>query len=334
MGEEEKKPEEPKAEEKKPEEPEKKQEEKKKEETAGEKKPEVVEKEQVTPPPPPPPPPAEIVLKVFMHCEGCARKVRRSLKGFPGVEEVLTDCKSHNVVIKGEKADPLKVLERIQRKSHRKVELLSPIPKPPEEKKVPEEEKPKPKVQEKVQEPPIVTLLKIHMHCEACSLEIKKRIQRMKGVESADPDLKNSVVSVKGVYDPEKLVEYVYKRTGKHAVIVKLEAEKKEEKKEEKVEEVEKKVEEVEKEKTGEGEENKEKKEEEEEEAKGETKAEEADNVVPEVKINEYFHNPPSYGMEVYAYPAHPVYPAYPAYFHAYPPQIFSDENPNACTVM
>ncbi|WVZ18176.1 hypothetical protein V8G54_005498 [Vigna mungo] len=231
MGEEEKKPEEPKVEEKKPEEPEKKQE-KKKEETAGEKKPQVVEKEQVTPPPPPPPP--EIVLKVFMHCEGCARKVRRSLKGFPGVE-------------------------------------------------------------------------------------------------SADPDLKNSVVSVKGVYDPEKLVEYVYKRTGKHAVIVKLEAEKKEEKKEEKVEEVEKK-EEVEKDKTGEGEENKEKKEE--EEAKVETKAEEADKVVPDVKINEYFHNPPSYGMEVYAYPAHPVYPAYPAYFHAYPPQIFSDENPNACTVM
>jgi len=28
--------------------------------------------------------PPEIVLKVFMHCEGCARKVRRSLKGFPG----------------------------------------------------------------------------------------------------------------------------------------------------------------------------------------------------------------------------------------------------------
>lgn len=33
---------------------------------------------------PPPPPPQEIVLKVFMHCEGCARKVRRCLKGFPG----------------------------------------------------------------------------------------------------------------------------------------------------------------------------------------------------------------------------------------------------------
>lgn len=31
-----------------------------------------------------PPPPQEIVLKVFMHCEGCARKVRRCLKGFEG----------------------------------------------------------------------------------------------------------------------------------------------------------------------------------------------------------------------------------------------------------
>lgn len=56
-----------------------------------------------------------------------------------------TDCKSHKVVVKGEKADPIKVLERVQRKSHRQVELLSPIPKPPaEEEKKPAEEKPKP----------------------------------------------------------------------------------------------------------------------------------------------------------------------------------------------
>ncbi|CAJ1975077.1 unnamed protein product [Sphenostylis stenocarpa] len=338
---EEKKPEETKVEEKKPEEAKKIQEEKKEEsaeKSAGDKdkKPEE-EKEEVVPPPPPP----EIVLKVFMHCEGCARKVRRSLKGFPGVEDVVTDCKFHKVIVKGEKADPLKVLERIQRKSHRQVELLSPIPKPPEEKKkVPEEEKPVLSEQKEEKLPPIVTNLKVHMHCEACSLEIKRRILRMKGVESAEADLKNSLVSVKGVYDPEKLVEYVFKRTGKHAVIVKQEAEKKEKVEEEAKEE---KKEEGEKEKkSGEGEEKKEKKE---EEAKGESKAaeetaassEDSNKVVPEVKINEYFYNPPRYGMEVYAYPAHPVHPAHPAhpaYYHAYPPQMFSDENPNACTVM
>lgn len=62
-----------------------------------------------------------------------------------GVEDVVTDCKTHKVVVKGEKADPLKVLERVQKKSHRQVELLSPIPKPPEEEpKVEEKEAPKP----------------------------------------------------------------------------------------------------------------------------------------------------------------------------------------------
>lgn len=57
----------------------------------------------------------------------------------------MTDCKTHKVVVKGEKADPLKVLARVQRKSHRHVELLSPIPPPPAEPKKPEEKEiPKP----------------------------------------------------------------------------------------------------------------------------------------------------------------------------------------------
>ncbi|KAG2410748.1 hypothetical protein LR48_Vigan01g000400 [Vigna angularis] len=314
MGEEEKKPEETKVEEKKAEEPkeEKKPEQDKKPE---ESKDEKESKEEESAPPPP-----EIVLRVFMHCEGCARKVRRSLKGFPGVEDILTDCKSHKVVVKGEKADPLKVLERVQRKSHRKVELLSPIPKPPaeEEKKPEEEEKPKP---EEKKEEVITVVLKVHMHCEACSQEIKRRIEKMKGVESVEADLKSSEVSVKGVFEAEKLVEHVSKRTGKHAVIVKQEAEKKEgegkeeSKGEKKGEEGEKKEKE-----NGEGEEKKKK------EGEGEGKAEEGgteENTVMELKKSEYYYNPPRYGMEFYAYPG-----------PAYPPQIFSDENPNACSVM
>ncbi|XP_024032238.1 heavy metal-associated isoprenylated plant protein 7-like, partial [Morus notabilis] len=77
----------------------------------------------------------------------------RCLKGFEGVEDVITDCKSSKVTVKGEKADPLKVLERVQRKSHRQVELISPIPKPPsEEEKKPEAEKEKPKPEEKKEE--------------------------------------------------------------------------------------------------------------------------------------------------------------------------------------
>lgn len=62
-----------------------------------------------------------------------------------GVEDVTTDSKAHKVVVKGKKAaeDPMKVVDRVQKKTGRKVELLSPIPPPPkpEEKKKEEEEK-------------------------------------------------------------------------------------------------------------------------------------------------------------------------------------------------
>ncbi|KAL4568087.1 hypothetical protein LXL04_023688 [Taraxacum kok-saghyz] len=112
---------------------------------------------------------------------GCARKVWQCLRSFDGVEDVTTDCKTHKVVVKGEKADPLKVLERVQKKSHRQVELLSPIPKPSaEEPKVEEKESPKPEA--KKVEPPqvIIVILKVNMHCEACAQEIRKRILRMK----------------------------------------------------------------------------------------------------------------------------------------------------------
>ncbi|KAM3704253.1 hypothetical protein ACJW31_04G162200 [Castanea mollissima] len=336
MGEEEKKPEEKKMEEKKPEEG-KKEEKKAEEKPAEEKKAEEAKdgkeaKEET--PPPPPPPPQEVVLKVYMHCEGCARKVRRCLKGFEGVEDVITDCKTSKVVVKGEKADPLKVLERVQRKSHRQVELISPIPKPKteEEKKPEEAEKPKP--EEKKEEPQVIkVVLKVHMHCEACAQEIKKRIQRMKGVESAEPDLKSSEVTVKGVFDPPKLVEYVYKKTGKHAVIVKQEHEKKDKEESKDGNKEEKKAEEggggggggdketkaEEEKKEGKGEEAKP----EAKEAAAAAATTEETNKVIEFQANAFHYYPPRYPpTEMYAYG------------YQYPPQIFSDENPNACSVM
>lgn len=67
-----------------------------------------------------------------------------------------TDCRSWKVVVKGKKAaeDPLKVVERVQKKSGRKVELLSPMPPPKVEKKEEEKkvEEEKPKIEEKKEE--------------------------------------------------------------------------------------------------------------------------------------------------------------------------------------
>ncbi|XP_031106800.1 heavy metal-associated isoprenylated plant protein 7-like [Ipomoea triloba] len=337
----------------------------------GDKKTEAAEESKDAPPPPPPPLPQEIVLKVYMHCEGCARKVRRCLKGFDGVEDVVTDCKSHKVVVKGEKADPLKVVARVQKKSHRQVELISPIPPPPaDEAKKPPEEAVKP--EEKKEEPQVITVvLNVHMHCEACAQEIKRRIQRMKGVENVEPDFKGSLVTVKGVFEPPSLVEYVAKRTGKRAAIVKVEPEKKaeeaaageagaEEKPKEGKEEKAAAGEGEKEEKKGEGDEAgpKEKKEgggeggggAEEAEAAlakaGATVVEVEEDPKLEMKKNElfyyyyppqnyYHHNPAplSFAQEMYGY----GYGSGSGSGYGYPPhppQMFSDENPNACSVM
>ncbi|KZV57380.1 hypothetical protein F511_37803 [Dorcoceras hygrometricum] len=235
--------------------------------------------------------PQEIILKVDMHCEACARKVSRSLKGFQGVEEVTADCKASKVVVKGNAADPSKVCQRIQKKTGRKVELISPLPKPPEESNK-EETKPEPKEEKKVEPPPVINVvLKVRMHCEACAQALQKRIGKFQGVESVTTDIANDQVTVKGVVDPDKLVNDVYKKTGKQASIVKDEEKKEEEKKGE------------------------EKNDEKQEDKKQGDESKEDDDKKTDIKKSEYW--PPKYNLE-----------------YAYAPQMFSDENPNACSVM
>ncbi|EXB29549.1 hypothetical protein L484_010608 [Morus notabilis] len=268
---------------------EEKKEEEKKEERKEEKKEEEKKEEKKEEEPP------VIVLKVDMHCEACARKVARALKGFEGVEEVTTDSKTSKVIVKGKAADPIKVCERLQKKSGRKVELISPLPKPPEENKETKEEKKEQKEEEKKEEPPtpITVILKVRMHCEACAQVLQKRIRKIKGVDSVETDLGNDQVIVKGIVDPAKLVDDVYKKTKKQASVVPEEKKVEEKKEEEKKEE-----------KEGEKKEG--------EEGKGE------EDKKSEVKKSEYW--PSKYYLELeYAYP---------------PTQIFSDENPNACSVM
>lgn len=156
-------------------------------------------------------------------------------------------------------------------------------------------------------------------------------------MESADPDLKSSQVTVKGVFDPPQLVEYVYKHTGKHAVIVKQDPENKKE--EDKAKE-EKKAKEpaasAEKKEGGEeGGKAEEKKDGGGDEApavvaKPEVAGEEETNnsKVTEMKNEFQYIYPQNYQIEPQRF-ATELYASYPP-----PPQMFSDENPNACSVM
>ncbi|TYI29883.1 hypothetical protein ES332_A05G348100v1 [Gossypium tomentosum] len=134
----------------------------------------------------------EIVLKIYMHCEGCVSKVINCLKGFEGIEEVKTDMKSNRVVVKGQKADPLKVLERIKKKYSTNL----------------------PRKQE----------LQINIHCEGCANDIKKCIEKMKGILNVEADMKKSMVRITGSLDASNIAETIRRRLGKHVEVVAVES--------------------------------------------------------------------------------------------------------------
>ncbi|KAG4148880.1 hypothetical protein ERO13_D05G310800v2 [Gossypium hirsutum] len=160
----------------------------------------------------------EIVLKIYMHCEGCVSKVINCLTGFEGIEEVKADMKSNRVVVKGQKADPLKVLERVKKKYSTNVELISPKPKiVPNDHKVQE----LPKKQEIIIE---VVSLKMNIHCEGCANDIKKSIEKMKGILNVEADMKKSMVTITGSLGASNIAETIRRRLGKHVEIVAVES--------------------------------------------------------------------------------------------------------------
>ncbi|CAL9163976.1 heavy metal-associated isoprenylated plant protein 9-like [Musa acuminata AAA Group] len=309
-----------------------KQEEEKKEEKAEEKK------EEAKPSPPQP-----IVLSVALHCVGCAKKIKKSILKCRGVESVEVDMKQNQVTVKGV-VDPQVLCSRIQERTTRKAIVLSPLP-PAEGDSKPEA------VPSQVSGMATVELL-VNMHCEACAEQLKRRILKMRGVQTADTDLSTGKVTVTGTMDGEKLVEYISRRTGKLASIIpqppkeegKEEAEKKpeeekpaEEKKEDKKED--EKAPQPEdgaggnkegdgKEEKGGGEEQK---------KEGEGVASDIANVVgqeeEDMMKKMIYWNGSITGEDEMARRMLHYMPVYVIQQPPPPPQFFSDENPNACCI-
>ncbi|KAK6155456.1 hypothetical protein DH2020_009704 [Rehmannia glutinosa] len=294
--------------------PEEKIEEKKEEKTEEKKEEKTEEKKEE------PKPPAPFILFVDLHCVGCAKKIERSILKIRGVEGVTIDMLKNEVTIKGV-VEPQAICSRLMKKTKRRAKVLSPLPEA--------EGEPMPEVASQVSGLTTVEL-NVNMHCEACAAQLKKKILKMKGVRTVETELSSSKVTVTGTMDADRLVDYVYRRTKKQAKIVpqpepepekppeenpKPEEEKKEEKPEEakpeeKKEEGEKKDPPPEEEKKYGGDAA---------EATAEEAKEEAKNVEEQ-----------SMHKMMYQYNYQPLYviERIPA------PQLFSDENPNACNIM
>ncbi|XP_016438007.1 heavy metal-associated isoprenylated plant protein 9 [Nicotiana tabacum] len=292
--------------------------EEKKEEQTEEKKEEKVEEEKKEEPKPPSP----FVLYVDLHCVGCAKKIERSISKIRGVEGVVIDMAQNQVTIKGV-IEPQAVCDRITKKTKRVAKVLSPLPEA--------EGEPIPEVVASQVSGLTTVELNVNMHCEACAEQLKKKILRMRGVRTAETEASTGKVTVTGTMDANKLVEYVYRRTKKQAKIVpQPEPEKpaEEPKPEESKPEEAKPAEEakpddgVAEKKDGDGERppEEEKKEGGEEQA-GEDKKE-GEEIIP---IGD--HDQMNINKMMYYYQPLYVIERIP------PPQLFSDENPNACCI-
>ncbi|XP_015167315.1 uncharacterized protein [Solanum tuberosum] len=303
--------------------------------------------------------PTAIVLKLDLHCEGCAKKVKRFIRHFEGVEDVKTDCDGGKLTVKGN-VDPAWLREKVAMKTKKTVVLVSPQPKKdagagdkkPDEKKA-EEKKPEDK---KPKEPQVSTVvLKIRLHCDGCAHKIKRIIKKIDGVEEVKVDSEKDLVTVKGTMDLKELIPYLKEKLKRNIEIVPPKkddggGEKKEGGGGEK------------KEKEGGGD----KKVESNEKKEGEPKAEGSKGVETKSEVNKleyYGYNAQThyatpmynqsymnqdYGVTMYdpGYNAHTGYAMeygyhQPSYVPPPPPttylnnaQMFSDENPNGCSVM
>lgn len=261
-----------------------------------------------------PKPPSPLILYVDLHCVGCAKKIERSIKKIRGVEGVEIDVDKNQVTVKGV-VEPQAVCKRITRKTKRGVEVISPLP--------PAEGEPLPQVVTSQASGSMTVELNVNMHCEACAEQLKKKILKMRGVQTAATEFSSGKVVVTGTMDPNKLVDYVYRRTKKQAkIVLQPEPEKQEEKKEGSEPPEEAKPEEEkpqEEKKEGEGNDKP-------DEGKGE-KAEEARMEGEEVE-NAVVYNEDGMNRMVHHYQPLYIIERLPP-----PPQLFSDENPNACCI-
>ncbi|GAA0184625.1 hypothetical protein LIER_31913 [Lithospermum erythrorhizon] len=169
-----------------------------------------------------------VVLKTDLHCEGCANKIVKRIRSFEGVEGVKCEWDSNKVSVLGH-VDPLKLREKMEQKTHKKVELISPLPKKENRENsnsnCADNNKPKDKKKElnetKPKELPVTTaVMKVHLHCEGCVKKIYKLVSKTHGYQEMKVDKQKDMITVTGAMDMKALAENVKKHMRKNVEII------------------------------------------------------------------------------------------------------------------
>ncbi|EXB70672.1 hypothetical protein L484_023858 [Morus notabilis] len=253
------------------------------------------------------------VYKTKLHCLQCARDIKRPLLRTQGVHSVDVDMEKGEIKAKGS-FDPIEIQKRIEKLANKKIELISPKIQIKEsvqtDKKV---------VKETKQAISRTTSMKVNMHCDQCARDLEKMLLRQKGIHSVKTDMKSQILTVDGTIEPEKLVSFLQRKVNKHAEIITA---KKEEKKEQIMIKEEKKEQII--------------KEEKKEQIIKEEKKEEKGKLVVSGELGKSSDlNIIEVKEEKKIVEAAKTIEGNAPYFihYVYAPQVFSDENPNACSI-
>ncbi|XP_004487068.1 heavy metal-associated isoprenylated plant protein 3 isoform X2 [Cicer arietinum] len=277
--------------------------------------------------------PTTVVLKIDMHCDGCTSKIIRCLRGFQalkltlpveGVEKLDVEKDTGKLTITG-KVDPAKLRDKLASKMKKKVDLISPLPK---ENKSQNDNKNKPDDKKsKQKEPPETTaVLKMELHCQGCIERIRKTVSKAKGVYHVEIDKEKETVTVKGTMDVKALAGSLTERLKRKVEVVPTKKEKGNEK------DGDKKEKDGDKKENDGGKKNKQKGEGGGGNKKGENDGGDGkgkmENLTPGCGYG-YGYGYSFFGYEDGGYNNGSV-----NMMQLNAPQIFSDENPNACSVM
>nr|KYP68575.1 hypothetical protein KK1_022207 [Cajanus cajan] len=267
-----------------------------------------------------------------MHCDGCASKTLKRLRAFQGVETVKLESDAGKVTVTG-KVDPAKLRDYLAEKTKKKVEILSPQNKKEKEKEN-KDAKTNNKSEDKTddkktkdKEVVTTTVLKVAMHCQGCKDRICRIVYKTKGVQEMNVDEEKETVTVKGTVDIKALAGNLTEKLRREVVVVPPKKGKDGEKEGGENEGSGKK-----KNKGGSGGGDKN----ENVEVEGEKIYNRIEHLVPPFGFGYGHGHGHGFGHGyVGGYSYVPVYPEQMhLHLHAPPPQMFSDENPHACSVM
>lgn len=154
------------------------------------------------------------IYKVNLHCQQCWREIKKPLSRTQGVQNVEVDMEKNEIRVKGSNLDVLKIHKQIEELSKKRVELISPKVKP--------KEKDPSKATDNKPKPTIINrtvTAKVHLHCAKCEQDLKNKLLKHKGIYSVKTDMKAQTLTMEGSIEAEKFKSYLKKKLQKHADI-------------------------------------------------------------------------------------------------------------------